>query len=147
MSIVELALGLKSLELGAELGDTNDAGDSGGEGRGEGNDVFVVALGVFDNEADGWGGAGGSGGKEGVRERDPDGLEFAFVNDVFLGGEDEPEVDGVGGGVVGGEEVGLAVGGGLLGGEPFLEGADSFGDLGSWLDEFEMSKEEGVEMD
>lgn len=55
MGVAEEAERLEGLELGAQLADSDDAGDGGGEAGG-GDEVFEVALGVLDDEADGGGG-------------------------------------------------------------------------------------------
>ena len=86
----QLALRLVLVELGLDLCDTNDTGDAsaelGGEG-GRGDQVFVGALRIGSDEADGL----CCSGVDGVWEADLSRLQALGVDDVLFGGQGEPD--------------------------------------------------------
>jgi len=86
MRVRQLAASFKGLELFAQLRDSDDLGD-GVCDAGRSNEIFVVALRILDDEADG----DSLLVQEGVRKADLRGLELLLVCDVFLAGEDQPQ--------------------------------------------------------
>ena len=115
----QLALALEGRVLLLEFLNANDALDVLAEGGGEGrlgDHVLVLALRVGGDQANAQSGlASGLGVDVRVRQDDLAGLQALLVDNVLLGGEDEPDGDILGLVVVGVGEQALLLFGGRLG--------------------------------